>query len=55
MEVAFLLLALKVCHPRAVHLNRGNHEAGPCDCEGSTLLPSSYPCEIQDNLAFSVE
>jgi len=27
VEVAFLLLALKVCHPRAVHLNRGNHEA----------------------------
>eukprot|EP00435_Cladocopium_sp_Y103_P047863 s2006_g14.t1 len=27
VEVAFLLLALKVCYPRAVHLNRGNHEA----------------------------
>ncbi|CAK9033137.1 Serine/threonine-protein phosphatase T (PPT) [Durusdinium trenchii] len=27
VEVAFLLLALKVLYPRSVHLNRGNHEA----------------------------
>eukprot|EP00437_Effrenium_voratum_P027002 CAMPEP_0181412922 /NCGR_PEP_ID=MMETSP1110-20121109/8685_1 /TAXON_ID=174948 /ORGANISM="Symbiodinium sp., Strain CCMP421" /LENGTH=564 /DNA_ID=CAMNT_0023535677 /DNA_START=236 /DNA_END=1926 /DNA_ORIENTATION=- len=27
VEVALLLLSLKVAHPMAVHLNRGNHEA----------------------------
>ena len=32
LETICLLLALKIEHPKAVHLIRGNHEVRPCGC-----------------------
>ena len=43
LETICLLLALKIEHPKAVHLIRGNHEVGNCWPSAQFYPPSCAP------------